>query len=498
LRLVVEAGLIARPGGELYEDAAILIEDGIIAAIDRRASLANVEADRIGGPECLALPGLVNAHQHGRAESTVAVGALDSPLECWLVSLLATPDSDPYNDTVRLCRRLVVSGTTTAVHSHHSTARTLEEYDTELRALLAGYRDSGVRGIVAADLRDQGVPVFGDVHRFMEGLPADLRDRAHKLQAPALPVDGMLEVVGGLRAETRTGRLGDVDVIYGPPGPPWCSASLLERIASASQADDVPVHMHLLETWYEREFGLRSGATGSVDALANVGLLTHRLFVAHGVWLDKRECEALANSGTSVVTNPGSNLRLHAGVAPIRALLAAGVNVALGTDNMALGDREEILDELRLVRALQRHPGVDESGITAPTLLALVSQNGGRALGRTDVGVLRANAVGDVVLVDMTQLAHPPIRVDPLELTLATARSVDLRAVIARGQVIATTGQAIGPPVTQLSTAPMGQRQAKTVVELLPYVQAYYRSWHSDERPIHQRVLDHEYSSRQD
>jgi 5-methylthioadenosine/S-adenosylhomocysteine deaminase len=137
----------------------------------------------------------------------------------------------------------------------------------------------------------------------------------------------------------------------------------------------VPVHMHLLETWYEREFGWSGGATGSVDALANIGLLTLRLFVAHGVWLDERECTALVDAGTSVVTNPGSNLRLHAGVAPVRALLAAGVNVALGTDNMSLGDSEVILDELRLARALQRRPGVDESGRSA-TLLALVSKNG--------------------------------------------------------------------------------------------------------------------------
>jgi cytosine/adenosine deaminase-related metal-dependent hydrolase len=184
MRLIVEAGFVAKPGGELYEDAAILIEDGIITAIDRRVRLANLEADRIGGYECLALPGFVNSHQDGRAESTVGLGAGDAPLECWLISLLAIPRSDPYVGTVRLCRRCTAAGIATAVHSHYSTARTLEGYDTELRAILAGYRDGGVRGIVAAGLRDQGVPVFGETRRFVQSLPGELREIGHWSSSP--------------------------------------------------------------------------------------------------------------------------------------------------------------------------------------------------------------------------------------------------------------------------------------------------------------------------
>lgn len=475
-RLVVEAGWMAEPGGRLRRDTAVVIEYGRIAGIEPVGAIEGVEADeRLGGPEILALPGLVNAHQHGRPDSTVARGIPDAPLECWLASLFAAPAGDPYADTLAVCRRLLAGGVTTAAHAHYTAAGTGEEYEDDLRAVLAGYRDGGVRGIVAADLRDRGLPVYEDEDAFLARLPDDLRTGLTSLLPPPFPLEEAFEVVEGLRADARSGRLGEVDVVYGPPGPPWCSEALFASVAERSAATGAAVHTHLLESVHERDFGLRSYPGGTVASLRRLGLMTERLAIAHGVWLDQAECEALAAAGASVVTNPGSNLRLHAGVAPVQELVAAGVNVAIGTDSMALDDRDELLDELRLVRALQRHPGVDKQGLDTRTLLSIATENGARALGRADVGALRPGASGDVVMIDLRRLGTPTGSVDALELALATARPTEIAAVVARGRVLAREGEPLAPAPDR-QVARIDAERAELIARLAPFVRAHYRS----------------------
>jgi len=475
-RLIVEAGRLALPGGRLRDGAALLIEDGVIRAIDAPGALAGVEADaRLGDARCLALPGLVNAHQHGRAASTVSLGVPDAPLERWLIGLLALPPADPYADTLALCRRAAAGGVTVAAHSHTTAEATPEGYERELRAILAAYRDGGVRGVVAADTRDRGVPVYGDEEAFWPTVAEDVRARRPELGAAVPPLAARLEVIATLRAEARAGRLGDVDVVYGPPGPPWCSDGALREVARAAAAQDAPVHTHLHETRTEAAFGRWAYGESTVAALARFGLLGPRLSVAHGVHLDPEEREALARSGTSVVTNPGSNLRLHAGIAPVRALLDAGVTVALGTDNMALAEGEELLDELRLLRALHRCPGLDDDGLRPAELLATATANGARALGQPDVGELREGARGDVVLVEL----HGAEGVAPLERALATARPRDLRAVIAGGRLLAERGVALGAAPSPPAPPPVRPELERVVAELTARALPHYRALES-------------------
>ena len=464
------------PDGSLRPSTAILIDDGRIEAIESRETLATASGRRVGGDGLLALPGLINAHQHGQPDAKPALAVPDAPLECWLVSLLAAGATDPYPETRRLGSQLARSGVTTTAHVHYRQGAKPDEYEAELRAILAAYRDSGVRAVVACDIRDRGQPVSGDVASFLAGLPPVLRQRARALISPGPPTEAMLDIARTLRAEARTGGLGDVDVALGPPGPPWCSDELLAAVARVSAADDAAVHTHLLETWYEREFGLREYPRGTVAALREFGLLTPRLLAAHGVWLDDADCAALAEAGVSVVTNPSSNLRLHAGVAPLRAMLAAGIDVAVGTDNLALTPADDVLGELRLLRALHRRPGIDEHGLDARSCLRLGTENGGKALCRPDIGVLRPGAVGDVVLVDVGRLTRS-VLADPLEVALACAGADDIVAVIAGGRVLARE-------ILPAPSATDGNPELReTVTALLPYVRAHYRSWHRPQEP---------------
>jgi cytosine/adenosine deaminase-related metal-dependent hydrolase len=473
-RLIVESGWMMAPDGSVLRDTALVIEGGRVAGIEPRSTVGGVEADeRLGGPECVVLPGFVNAHQHGRPDDTVALGVTDSPLECWLVDLFALATEDPYDQTLRHAAQLAASGITTVVHMHSGYPATAEAYDQELRAILSGYRDGGIRVVLAAGLRDRGVPVYGDTGVFLAGLPASVRSEVPQRVPVLPPVEGLLEVIDGLTASAAVGTLGDAAIIYGPAGPPWCSDGLLSQIGRASLHSDVRVHTHLLETRTERRFG-DGQAGGAVAGLREAGLLHDRLFVAHGVWLDARDRATLAEARVSVVTNPSSNLRLHAGIAPVRELVAAGVNVALGTDNMTLGGGDEILQDARLLRALQRRSETDDADLAAASVLAMATRNGGTAIGRSDVGVLQPGAVGDAVVIELNDAGSAiDSGIDPLELILSLTRPHDIRAVVAGGRVLIRNGEpTVTAPRRSLQRPSSDARSWLETVK--PFVRAHY------------------------
>lgn len=441
MRVLIEAHHALMPDGGVLGGAAILINGRRIEAVGRMSEFAGVDVERrFVGDDWLVLPGFVNAHQHGNPDSPAARGVSDQPLECWLVALIGLPPTDPYLDSLRVARQLARAGVTTAVHAHFASVTDAESYDDNLRAILRGYAEVGVRVVLAAEMRDRGLPVYADCDRFLAGLPAGLRERFPGIEGGRLAAEAALEVVAGLRNSIARGDLGDVALALGPPGPPWCSDELLSLVARASEDWNMPVTTHVLETKYERLFGQRTYPEGTLGALRRLGLLNDRLLAAHCVWVDDADREALAVAGASVATNPASNLRLHAGIAPVRALLATGVNVALGTDNMALGGRDEILDELRLLCALQRAPDIEDAGIDTSTAFGLITSSGGRALGRPDIGVLRAGAVADMVVLDLAPLRSQGLAADPLALALALATSKEIALVIAGGRVIVERG----------------------------------------------------------
>ena len=446
MRTLVEADYALTPPGAVLDNAAILIDDQRISAVARRSELAGADVDvRLSGEGWLALPGFVNAHQHGVPDSPVARGVPDQPLECWLVALLGLPPPDPYADSVRVAQQMARAGITTAVHAHGAATTDAETYDAGLRAILRGYADVGVRVVLAAELRDRGVPVYAGRDRFLARLPDDVRRRLPGIEGARLPPAAALDVIGGVRDSIARGELGDVVLALGPPGPPWCTDELFSLVARSAHDWGMLVTTHVLETRYERVFGERAYQGGTLAGLRRPGLLDVPLLAAHCVWVDDGDREAMARAGVSVATNPSSNLRLHAGIAPVRDLLASGVNVALGTDNMALGGRDEILDELRLLCALQRKQDIDDAGLGAHEAVGLITAAGGRAIGRSDIGVLQPGAMADIVVVNLRGLAPPGPAADPLTLALALATSRDIELVIAGGRVIVEGGTCRGP-----------------------------------------------------
>lgn len=205
--------------------------------------------------------------------------------------------------------------------------------------------------------------------------------------------------------------------------------------ALASDADAL-FHIHAAETTDEVELVLHSRGRRPVALLDDLGLLGKRTVVAHGVHLDQSELEALAGSGASVVHCPASNLKLASGVAPVKQLLDAGVNVALGTDGPASSNDLDMLGSVRLAALLHKTAapgGPDATAISAREALRMATVRGAAALGlQGRLGVLAPGASADMSAIDLRGVHTQPVH-DVFSAVVYAAGRGDVTEVWSRG-----------------------------------------------------------------
>lgn len=233
---------------------------------------------------------------------------------------------------------------------------------------------------------------------------------------------------------------------YGPVGMEWCSDGLLAEVATAAHAARRRVHMHLLETRYQRAWTDREYREGPVARLGKLGLLTPSLTVAHGVWLRPEENRMLAGHGVTVSVNTSSNLRLKSGVARLAAMKAAGVPFAIGLDSLALDDDDDILRELRLAYLLHAGLGFDTE-ITREDIFHAGSAGGACAVcGERHYGQLTSGAPADFIVLDYKALAAdiPQGFDDPFRTFFTRARTEHIKTVFAAGREIVRDGKVRG------------------------------------------------------
>jgi 5-methylthioadenosine/S-adenosylhomocysteine deaminase len=137
-----------------------------------------------------------------------------------------------------------------------------------------------------------------------------------------LTLDDDIELFEGLYDRYRNARR--VKVQLAPANLHWCSDAALARLADCSRKYGVPLHMHLLETAYQKEYARRRGGCTAVEYIDRFGLLGPQMTLGHGVWLNERDIDRLAETGTYVCHNCSSNFRLRSGVAALNKLEAAG------------------------------------------------------------------------------------------------------------------------------------------------------------------------------
>lgn len=195
-----------------------------------------------------------------------------------------------------------------------------------------------------------------------------------------------------------------------PHAPYTISDATFARVITLAEQLDMPIHTHIHETRQEIEDSLERFGVRPLARLEALGLLSPRLIGAHGVHLTEAEIERLCHYNCSIAHNPTSNLKLASGIAPVAALLDAGVNVGLGSDGAASNNRQDIFSEMRLAALLGKVAADDAAAVSAWQALEMATINGARALGWDDrIGSLQVGKAADVIAVKLADLHCAPV-----------------------------------------------------------------------------------------
>ena len=379
----------------------VLVRNGRIAAVGQ---LAETPVDRtIDGRGCYLLPGFIQTHIHlcqtlfrGYADDLALLDWLKTRV--WPMEAAHTPVSLAAAAR-HAASELLCSGTTTVL-----TMETVHDTDAVFEAL----QPMGLRAVVGKCMMDAD-----------DAVPARLMERT------AQSIDDSVAL-----AKRWHGRAnGRLRAAFAPRFALSCSRELLEAVADLSREHQLVVHTHASES--RDEIALIKARTGlkNIDYLADTGLTTERLCLAHCVWVDDAEQSLIAERGVKVLHCPGSNLKLGSGLAPVVEMRARGISVSLGADGAACNNHLDMFDEMRLAAVLQavRHqPGV----LTARDAVRMATREGARALGlERDIGSIDVGKRADLILIGASGR-------DPYSTIVYAGRGTDVRTTIVDGEVL--------------------------------------------------------------
>lgn len=374
------------------ESLCLAVRDGrILELLPREQALERyVPTEVHERPDHVLMPGLVNAHTHA-AMSLMRGFADDLPLQAWLKDKI---------------------------------------WPTEMRFVTPEYVTAGVRLAVAEMLRG-GITCFADMYYFPLSAARVAADSGMRLVAgmialefsTAWAADAGEYIRKGLAVHDAVRSEPLVSTMFAPHAPYTVGDETLTRIRQLADQLNVPVQMHVHETAAEIDEAVSETGKRPIRRLDDLGLINPGLMAVHATQLTAGEIALLARNGCSVIHCPRSNLKLASGACPVADLLAAGVNVALGTDGAASNNRLDLWAEMDTAALFGKHVADDASALPAPELLQMATINGARALGLEDtMGSIEPGKSADVICVRLDDLATRPVHDPVSQLVYAAGR----------------------------------------------------------------------------
>lgn len=367
------------PRDTVLADHSVVVERGRILAVlptpDARARYPHAR-ETVLATHAL-IPGLINLHTH--AAMTLMRGlADDQPLMTWLNEHIWPTESKHlsesyvFDGTELAAAEMIRSGTTCFADMYFY-------HDVAARAAMK----SGMRAALGGAILEFPTPFAADADAYLEKGVA-----------------------------TRTAFLAEpkLKLMLAPHAPYTVSDKTFGRIVTIASEMDVPIMLHVHETATEVTDGEKQYGVRPIERLNRLGVLSPNLIAVHCVHLNALEIELFARQGVHVAHCPVSNLKLASGVAPIKAMLDAGVNVGVGTDGCASNNRLDMLAETRLASLLQKGVTGDAAALPAHTALEMATLNAAKALGWDDeIGSLVANKAADMVAIDLSSIETQPM-----------------------------------------------------------------------------------------
>ncbi len=365
------------------------------AGKDGEGHRAGSFTERIDGRRLVAIPGLINAHTHTYA--TLFKGSYERmPLDLWLVAMRA-PTRALSAELLHLSSlvagvEMLKTGTTTALdHFFGNPALPAAGTDAEIRAM----RELGLRHAVAfvvMDMRwEETLPLEGATLSAVREAAADVTGRE-----TAQAIEAAEEFIA-----EHHGRHPLTTCLIGPSAAHRCSDSLLRRARELADSMGIGIHLHLAEAKSHAIRNRELFGESIVGRLERLGVLGEDTSLAHGVWLDDAEIDAIARSRATIVHNPASNLKLGSGIARVPEMWARGVNVAVATDGPCSSDNFNLWEAVRLAGLLHTSNQVDyRQWPAARQVFRMATRAASRAVRmESSLGALESGRLADVVLL---------------------------------------------------------------------------------------------------
>ena len=366
------------PAGAVLEDHVVVVQDGRIAAVLPAAEAAQRHAGRevVELGQHVLIPGLVNAHTHA-AMSLMRGLADDRPLLRWLTEHIWPAEMRHVSPqfvrdgTLLACAEMLRAGVTCCNDMYFYPEAALEA------VLEAGMR--AALGMIVVE--------------FPSAYASDPDDYLQK----------------GLAVRDRWREHPLLSFCLAPHAPYTVSDATFRKVATILGELDVPLHIHLHETEDEIAHSIAEHGVRPLERLRRLGLLSPGLIAVHCVHLTPEEIQLLARHGASAVHCPSSNLKLASGFAPVAQLLAAGVNVALGTDGAASNNRLDLMQEMRQAALLAKAVARDAEAMPAHLALRCATLGGAAALGLD----ARIGSIVPGKLADLVALRYQEVELTP-------------------------------------------------------------------------------------
>jgi len=417
--LLIRAGLVYTGISEI-EGGWILARDGVIAEVGSGPPPPAGEV--ISAPDCVVVPGLVNAHDHMYQWATRGY-APDGTLFEWLRSLYpvwARIDAEIVRAAARAAMaRLLLCGCTLSTDHHYVFPRGQAGI---FEALVEAARELGLRFHPCRGSMSLGESKGG------------------------LPPDSVVEDEDSILADTESliKRFHDPKpgsmcrVVVAPCSPFSVTPELMRESAALARRHGVRMHTHVAETLDEEKFCLERFGKRPLELMEDLGWTGNDVWFAHGIHLDDAEIDRVAETKTGIAHCPSSNMRLGAGACRVADLIRAGARVGLGVDGSASNEDANIAMEVHQALLLARVKG-GPNALDARSAWRLATKGGADCLGRDDCGTLEVGKCADLALYRVDDLAHAGIA-DPVA-GLALAPPARASAVIVGGRVVVFDGR---------------------------------------------------------
>ena len=255
----------SREAVEQLADGAVVQEDGAITALGTYEDLSRRYRDMpvIGFGQDILLPGFVNAHHHVGL-TPLQLGSPDMPLELWWITRMICRSVNPYLDTLYGAFDMIGSGITTVQHIHGWVPGTATEVAAASEQVLRAYDDVGMRVSYCYAVREQNRLVYQDDATFVASLPDALRGPMQRwFDRFRMSLDDMLGLFESLHAKHSARRRTRIQLA--PANLHWCSDHALDRLGQCAERHRVRLHIHLLETAFQKRLVLRAHRTPGMD-----------------------------------------------------------------------------------------------------------------------------------------------------------------------------------------------------------------------------------------